>query len=105
MGGPQNKLRHVCRAIKYMSGKSRRRYRLVRTRLWWHTQAKREKRRERTVERMGLERGREGVDGGFETKWERGERDPRNQSTSSSLAEGRAVCPVFVVRRCSRGQT
>lgn len=36
-GGPQNKLRHVCRAIKYMSGKSRRRYRLVRTRLWWHT--------------------------------------------------------------------
>lgn len=28
--GPQNKLRHVCRAIKYMSGKSRRRYRLVR---------------------------------------------------------------------------
>lgn len=29
-GGPQNKLRHVCRAIKYMSGKSRRRYRLVR---------------------------------------------------------------------------
>ena len=57
--GPQNKLRHVCRAIKYMSGKSRRRYRLVRAvvRREWRTVG--------WVER----RGRDGMGTG---------RDPRN---------------------------
>lgn len=65
--GPQNKLRHVCRAIKYMSGKSRRRYRLVRGPGVGR------------VENSGMERmGREGVESEGSRRNGNGERDPRN---------------------------
>lgn len=84
---PWDKLRHVCRAIKYMSGKSRGRY------------------RSEAIVMVAHERRLELKEEGFRTKWSRESQGKTTKLYSFAVDGGpsirRTVCPLFVVERYS----